>query len=329
MNRSLRLGLSVLFALLAGLDPALAEPPPINWEKDVVYGRKFGTALTMDVMTPKSGANGAALIWVVSGGWISNHDYVSPRGVEEYLRRGYTCFAVVHACQPRFTIPEVLEDMNRSVRFIRSNVERFKIDPNKIGVTGGSAGGHLSLMLGVAGGPGKEKEKDPIDRASSRVQAVACFFPPTDFLNWGKPGRDVIAVLEEELKNFRPPFDYVEKDRETNQFRVITDRDRRLRISRQISPITHVSPDDPPTLIISGVTDKLVPIQQSRDMVHRLKQSGVEAVLIEREGVGHGWENLNRDAEIFADWFDAHLLKKPIQHPARGAASQPWTQPSP
>src|ERR1700679_51168 len=74
---------------------------------DVVYGRKFGMALTMDVFTPKANANGAAVVWVVSGGWFSSHEAINSGFIGELLKRGYTVFAVVHGSQPRFTIPEI------------------------------------------------------------------------------------------------------------------------------------------------------------------------------------------------------------------------------
>ena len=96
---------------------------------------------------------------------------------------------MVHGSQPKFTIPEVLSDMNRSIRFIRHHAADYGIDPDRIGITGGSAGGHLSLMQGTAGDKGDPKAADPVDRESSRVQAVACFFPPTDFLDYGKPAK--------------------------------------------------------------------------------------------------------------------------------------------
>src|SRR5438552_2678561 len=99
---------------------AFAADESFTRSEDVIYGRKFGAALTLDVFTPKANANGAAIIWVVSGGWYSNHENINAGPIAEYLKRGYTVFAVVHGSQPKFTIPEVLEDMHRSVRFIRS-----------------------------------------------------------------------------------------------------------------------------------------------------------------------------------------------------------------
>lgn len=275
--------------------------------QDVVYGRKYGTALTLDVFAPKN-PNGAAVIWVVSGGWFSSHDAVNPGPIAEYLKRGYTVFAVVHGSQPKFTIPEVLEDMHRSVRFIRSRAEHYKIDPNRIGITGGSAGGHLSLMQGTAGTEGKADARDPVDRFPSRVQAVACFFPPTDFLNYGKPGEN--AIGRGVLNNFKAPFDFRELDPKNRVFVPITDEQRVLEIGKLISPVNHVSADDPPTLIIHGDADLLVPIQQSELIIEKLKQAGVPTELVVKQGAAHGWPDISKDAVLFADWFDKHLAPK-------------------
>src|SRR5207302_102584 len=158
-------------ALLATLSLAGGEPS-VKRQEDVIYGRKYGSALTMDVFTPPK-QNGAAIIWAASGGWFSAHEFVNARFPQEYTSRGYTVFAVVHGSQPKYAIPEVLQDMHRAVRFIRFHAKDYHIDPDRIGITGGSAGGHLSLMQGTAGTMGDPNAKDPIDRESSRVQAVA------------------------------------------------------------------------------------------------------------------------------------------------------------
>jgi acetyl esterase/lipase len=281
------------------------DSPTFDHKVDVVYGRKHGTALTMDVFTPKANANGAAIVWVISGGWFSDHNSINPSFVNELLKRGYTVFAVVHGSQPRFTIPEIVKDMNRAVRFIRFHAKDYHIDADRIGITGGSAGGHLSLMQGTAGDTGDKSSKDPVDQTSSRVQAVACFFPPTDFLNYGKPGE--IALGCGVLKGFKPPFDFHEQDPATKTFVRITDLGKVLEIGRQISPITHTSADDPPTLIIHGDADVLVPIQQAEVILGKLKSAGVETKLVVRKGAGHGWPDLLKDMSIIADWFDAHL----------------------
>jgi acetyl esterase/lipase len=195
--------------------------------------------------------------------------------------------------------------MNRAVRYIRFHADDYHIDPNRIGIIGGSAGGHLSLMQGTAGDLGKSDAVDPIDRASSRVQAVACFYPPTDFLNYGKPGE--IALGRGVLVNFRAPFDFHELDAKTRAFVPITDEARILEIGRQISPIYHVTSDDAPALIIHGDADKLVPIQQAESIVAKLKEAGVPAELVVRPGAGHGWKDQAKDVPLMVDWFDRHL----------------------
>lgn len=145
------------FLLVSGLRASSCRRPGRNLsgpgegvdftrQEDVVYRRKYGTTLTLDVLTPKQNANGAAIVWVVSGGWFSAHEAIAPTPAEELLKRGYTVFAVVQGSQPRCTLPEIVADMNRAVRYIRYHAADFHIDPDRIGITGGSAGGHLSLM---------------------------------------------------------------------------------------------------------------------------------------------------------------------------------------
>lgn len=274
-------------------------------KEDVVYGRKHGIALTLDVFTPTSGAKGKGVILVVSGGWFSAHAAISKAMIQPMLNHGYTVFAVVHGSQPKFTIPEILEDMNRSVRFIRSRAKEYGIAPDKIGIYGGSAGGHLSLMQGTAGDEGKKDSTDPVDRESSRVQAVACFFPPTDFLNYGKPGEN--ALGRGILDGFRAPFDFKELDTKKNQYVAVTDESKVIEIGKAISPVNHVTPDDPPTLIYHGDADKLVPLQQAELIVKKLEDSKVPVKLVVKPGAGHGWADILKDVDKFADWFDQYL----------------------
>ncbi|MFN0053232.1 MAG: prolyl oligopeptidase family serine peptidase [Planctomycetales bacterium] len=281
---------------------------PFTRQEDVVYGRKYGTALTLDVFTPRAKPNGAGLIFVVSGGWFSAHEAINQGFIAEFVKRGYTVFAVVHGSQPKFTIPEILGDMHRAVRFIRSRADHYQIDPERLGIYGGSAGGHLSLMQGTAGDKGIADAKDPVDRHSSRVQAVACFFPPTDFLNYGKAGEN--ALGRGVLAGFQAPFDFKELDKSINAFVSVTDEAKRAEIGKQISPVYQVSPDDPPTLIIHGDADKLVPIQQAELIIAKLKEVGVTAELVVKPGAAHGWAGMDKDLETLADWFDKYLANK-------------------
>jgi acetyl esterase/lipase len=300
--------LSLAASLMLISTAGRAADPSFTRKEDVIYGRKFGTALTMDVFTPKKDAKGAGVIIVVSGGFFSSHEAILPTFVKPLTDRGYTVFAVVHGSQPRYTVPEIIQDMNRAVRFIRYHAKDYGIDPDRIGVTGASAGGHLSLMLGTAGDTGDLQAKDPVDRVSSRVQAVACFFPPTDFLNYGKPGKEMIHATDHD-RRFRPAFDYRELDKESNVSVPIADPKRLQEIARQISPISHVTPDDPPTLIIHGDADRLVPLQQSERIVEEFKKTGIPTNLVVKKGAGHGWIGMDKDLDQLADWFDKYLKK--------------------
>ncbi len=300
------IGLTAL--LLLGTCSVKADDPAFDRKEDVIYGRKFGTALTMDVLTPRKVAKGLGVIFVVSGGFYSSHEAINPAFVRPLTDRGFTVFAVVHGSQPRFTVPEIVQDMNRAVRFIRHHARDYGIDPAQIGIYGGSAGGHLSLMIGMAGDKGDPNSKDPVDRESSRVQAVACFFPPTDLLNFGKPGKEMVHATDHQPP-FRAAFDYRELDKQSMLWVPITDAQRLREITRQISPINFVTPDDPPTLIIHGDEDPLVPLQQSELIKDKLKKTNVESKLVVKKGAGHGWAGLEKDLVQFADWFDQHLKK--------------------
>jgi acetyl esterase/lipase len=264
--------------------------------EDVLYGRRPGIALTLDVFEPEK-KNGAAVFFMVSGGFFSGHELINAKMYYPLLERGYMVFAVVHGSQPKYQISEITQDIHRAVRYVRYNARRWDVNPEKFGITGGSAGGHLSLTMGTQGAPGKSDAKDPIDRESSAVQAVACMFPPTDFLNYGKPGEDAVGVGI--LKEFKPAFGPRSDTEEGRQ-----------KLGREISPINFITAKLPPTLIIHGDADKLVPIQQAESFVKRAEESGAVAKLVTRPGAGHGWLDMAPDLKAMADWFDEHLLGK-------------------
>src|SRR5262249_44088610 len=139
-------------------------------EPDVVYGHKDGMALTFDVVKPAK-ANGAGILGIQTGGWYSN--WVDPKGwpntAKSFLDKGWTVFIVRHGSAPKYTIPEATGDVRRSVRFIRMKAKDYGVDPERLGVTGGSAGGHLSLMLATTGDDGDASAKDEVLKQSDRV----------------------------------------------------------------------------------------------------------------------------------------------------------------
>lgn len=259
---------------------------------DVVYGHKLGLAMTFDLFTPADNANGAAVLFMVSGGWYSS--WAPPEQTQQLFRpltdKGFTVFAVRHGSSPRFSIAEAVADVRRSVRFVRFNAERFNIDPDRIGVVGMSAGGHLSLMLGTASDTGNPNAKDPVAKVSDRVAAVVAYVAPTD-----------LRVMAQDAEDRLPAYD----------------RFPALQIDRQTaaadSPILHVTSDDAPTLLLAGAKDELVPVSHSRNLQTAFKQANVTSQLIEYENAGHGFrgEDASKATDAMVKWFVTHLDSEP------------------
>ncbi len=293
----------LLLALLLPLAPLRAQEP--ERISDIIYTKHDGVALTMDVFKPAN-PNGAAVIKIISGGWNSNHKGISDGG---WPRHGYTTFVVVHGTQPRFHIDEIILDLQRAVRFIRANAERFGIDPQKIGVTGSSAGGHLSLMLATRVSPGDPKAADPIDRVSSEINAVACFYPPVDFLNWAAEGdsKQGVGPLTTRAPAFGP---------------VVETAEGRERAGHDLSPLSWINAKQPPVYIVQGDADQLVPHSQALRFLAKSNEVGAKAEVLIRAGAGHGgWVEMTDDTARMADWFNLHLLGKKPATPFQFASS--------
>lgn len=255
---------------------------------DVVYGHKLGLAMTFDVFAPTENANGAAVLFMVSGGWYSN--WTPPEQSQFVFKaltdKGFTVFAVRHGSSPKFSIAEAVSDVRHSVRFIRMNAEKFKIDPNRIGVYGMSAGGHLSLMLGTASDEGDPNAKDPVDRVSDRVNAVVAYVAPTDLRIMANDAPDRLPAYTR-----FPALDIDAKTAEPD------------------SPLLHVTADDAPTLLLAGDKDDLVPVEHSRNIQAAFEKAKVKSQLIEFEGAGHGFqgEDAKKSTEEMVAWFMTHL----------------------
>lgn len=267
---------------------------------DVVYGQRGDAELLLDVFRPPR-QNGAAVVVMVSGGWKSGPGSVRPFMFAPFLRRGYTVFAARHISQPECLIGDIVDDMLRAVRFVRYHRQEYGIDGNRIGVVGGSSGGHLSLMLATRGGPGIADAADPVDRESSAVQCVACFYPVTDLLNLGasteNPGDG--GPPRSFKKGFGPRAETLE------EWKIL---------GRELSPIYHITSDLPPILIVHGDADTLVPLDQSERFAAEARAIGRMVRLEVRPGKPHGWPTMLLDLPRFADWFDEHL-------PAAGSKS--------
>lgn len=265
--------------------------PQVKIIPDVVYGHKAGMALTFDVIKPKGKAKGSAVLFMVSGGWLSKW---SPpdKAFEESVRdgsvysrlvdSGHTLFLVRHGSAPQFKVPEAVADVRRAVRFIRLHAGEYGIDANRMGVFGGSAGGHLSLMLGTASDEGKADAKDPVERISDRVAAVVAYFPPTDLRDIVGPSRRFPAL------EFDPA------------------------LAESVSPFLHVTRDDAPTLLVHGDKDTLVKLKQSEQVHEAFQTAGVTSELIVLKNAEHGFKGDDnvRATKALVAWFDKYLAKK-------------------
>jgi len=267
--------------------------PTVADVRRIPYGQRHGQELAYDVVRPEN-PNGLGVALMVSGSWKSGTNSFRPWMTAPLLRRGYTILAVYHVSQPTATVAEIFDDVSRAVRHIRHHAWKHGIDPTRLGVTGGSAGGHLSLLLATRGAAGPAEATDPVDRESCAVQAVAIFYPVTDLLNLG--------ASTENLHDGGPPKSFVKAFRPqpggpTNW----TD------LGRSLSPIFHVHPRTPPTLIYHGDADTLVPLDQSQRYQARAREVGPEVELVVHHGGGHGWLTMLWDIRHFAEWFDRHL----------------------
>ncbi len=269
-------------------------------ERNVVYGMYSGLALLMDVYRPEE-ANGYGVVFVSGSGWSAplswNATPLKERGQQEtwgvpFVEAGYTVFAINHRALPRFAFPAQVEDARRAVRFVRHRAADYGIRADRIGATGGSSGGHLVLCLGTMEGAGDPESADPVARENARVQCVVARAAPGDFL---LPG----AARELFLRARAP----AEGDRGTPE----------ARIYREASPVTHVTAESAPTLLIHGDADETVPFEQSERMARAFREAGVPAKLIRVKGAAHGptlpggEEPLETFTRAAAAWMDEHL----------------------
>lgn len=276
---------------------------PYKAIEDVVYGQKEGMGLTLDVLAPAQHSNGLGIILISSGSFKSSKSNILAEEEEKrldhwgmgLLSNGFTVFVVRHGSGPRFRVTEMIEDVRRSVRFVRLHAAEYAIDPDRIGITSGSSGGYLALMVGVAGDDGNPKSKDPVERVSSRVQAIVAWFPAADLINYGvEDGYKIVEVVQPDL--FK------------NLLGEITDLPAQL---KELSPINHVTPDDPPLLLIHGNVDQVVPVQQSEVMKEKYEAVGLPVKLIVQPGGEHTyWDGIEKHYTDVAKWFsDAPPLR--------------------
>jgi acetyl esterase/lipase len=258
-----------------------------NHVQDQIYHRHEGVAFTYDVFQPVK-PNGISVIWIVGGGWQSSHTGINHDLAEQACRKGITLFQVVHGSQPRFVMRETVDCVHRAVKHIRLNAKKWQIEPDRIGISGISAGGHLAMMVATQGMIPTGSE--PILQVSSEVASASAMFPPLDFLNYGKSNfpafaRDDIRMSYRDIFGIDPN----------------TDEPALAKAFRDYSPMTYVSKKAPPVRLIHGDVDWLVPVQQSQSFKARLDELGVLNELMIVKGGNHGWQE-GPNTEELLDW---------------------------
>jgi acetyl esterase/lipase len=265
----LRFTASPVGAAAADPNDAVATQGNVVVERDVEYGRAGSRALKLDVYRPANGSTNLvpAILYFHGGGWRSG-DKSSGTGVRSFAQTGnYVGFSVDYRLSGEATWPAQIYDAKAAVRWVRANAKTYHVDPDRIGVWGGSAGAHLAALLGTSSDVKELEGENGTPGVSSRVSCVVDFYGPADLTVFKHKVLD--QLFDGKLQE-------------------------RMAEARMGSPITHVSKDDPPFLIIHGADDPIVPIAQSEALADALKKVGVDVTLIKVTGAGHGIRNPRR-----------------------------------
>lgn len=269
-------------------------------EENVTYGKAGDTELKLDLARQQGDGPFPAIVFIHGGGWSGGNRQMYRGQIQEAAQRGYVAATISYrlmkydeakkettTADPIF--PAQIHDAKAAIRWVRANATKYNIDPNRIGVTGGSAGGHLSLLVGLTD-PASGLEGDSGNpEQSSRVQAVVNVFGPTD----------MVYCLE---KSSAPWI--------VRLFMGGTPAEVGERY-KAASPITYVSDNDPPVLTLHGDHDALVPIEQATALDTKMKAVGASHTLMVFEGQGHGFGGEDNKKAWDATWefFDRHLKR--------------------
>ncbi len=269
--------------------PVLLKLEEITTENDIEYANPSEQHLKLNMARPTKGTGPFAAIVCIHGGGFRAGDRNGYNGmIRELARHGYVAVTVEYRLAPKFPFPAAVYDVKSSVRWLRANAKKYRIDPSRIGTMGGSAGANLAEMLGVTEGVKSLEGDEGNPEQSSAVQAVVSYFGPTDFTKSYGKSVDAAEVL---------PL-YLGGDLEKARTKHL-----------QASPLYWITPAAAPTLCIHGTKDNYVAHEQAIWFVDKMKASGAEAELLTLENAGHGFggdDALHADEAMFA-FFKSHL----------------------
>ena len=270
-------------------------PESVTVHRDIAYVTDGHERQKLDLYVPAdTGENLPLIIWVHGGAWLGgNKTHYRPM---EYLSAGYAGASINYRLSQHAVFPAQIEDVKAAIRWLRANAETYRLDPNRFAAWGSSAGGHLVAMLGTAGDVAEFEVGKNLE-VSSKVQAVVDYFGPTDFL---------------QMDAHRLPDGLVHDVPDSPESKLVGGpiQEHKDRVAKA-NPITYVSKDDSPFLIIHGDQDKLVPFHQSMLLNDALEKAGVPVTFYRVEGGGHGWFRDPKVPEVTKTFLEQHL--KPTQ----------------
>jgi acetyl esterase/lipase len=227
------------------------------------------------------------IVWVHGGAWQAGNKKNCRSRV--FLKSGFAAVSINYRLSQHAIFPAQIEDCKAAIRYLRANAKKYNIDPERIGVWGSSAGGHLAAMLGTTSDI-KDFDTGPNVDVSSSVQAVCDFFGPTDFTKMN----DFESSMNHDAAN-SPESLLVGGAIQENKD-----------ACKRVNPITYVSRDDPPFLIVHGDKDPLVPHNQSELLYDALKKANVDVKFHTVKGGGHGFRDAQVNRMVW-EFFNKHL----------------------
>ena len=284
---------SIVAPTVRAAEPKPAQPnvPNLVAHRDLEYIPGGHARQKLDLYLPeKADPSGKKplIVWVHGGAWLGGSK--TPCPALRFVNQGYAVASINYRLSQHATFPAQLEDCKAAIRWLRANAAQYHIDPNRIGVWGASAGGHLVALLGTTGDV-KEFDVGPNAGVSSRVQAVCDFFGPTDFTKMSS----FPSTMKHDAPD-APEAKLIGGPVQENKDKV-----------RRANPIAYVTKDDPPFLIVHGDKDPLVPRNQSELLYDALKKAGVEATFYTVQGGGHGGFKDPQVDVLVAQFFQKHL----------------------